>query len=1354
MGAIYDATIDITYNMSKFEAQTKHIEATVTKLGNSLEKKLKLDVTADTSRLNSQLATSSMFGADAGRKLASSFRAATTAGLAGFSLTALIGGTALKAAGELEQTQTAFQNLFGTIEAGNKVFEDAKKFAATTPFEFPEVSQSIVKFRSMGLSADEAFASISTIGDALSVSGNLSGEALNRTVFALQQIQSKGKLSAEEMNQLAESMPNLNRGKVFENIAKQMGITTEQAIKLQEQGLVPSQIGIDAIYKTMREIPGAQGAMIKQSTTLLGLWSTMQDTVRFSLVGGVEDALPPLRDALSKTIGTMDQALAPISQGLKDVFAQLPKVLENAIPFVATFLGDVMRITASFMPAVGAAFGALTPVLRPLSDFLVIFGTNFSQMMETIAPVVSALGVALANSLSTLTPFINLGMSGMTAFAGILGKNVELIERIGRAFIAFKATKLLINFSAQPFILAGKALTVMSDKLATVSIRMMTLKDSASKTFAAFRQLRSEGDGIAASLRKIALPNLSGAFKFDTSNTAAFAADLTSKLGNAAKGFGSMLQAAAGPIAAIMGLFMSSEAGTRAMGEVMQSLAPIMETIAQVIEGLLPIANILIDAFTSVLTPVLNATIMVINGLIRAYNAIPVLDDIPTIKHISTDMDKAAGSTKNANLAAKEYTETIKGLNDKAKEIAPSIDELFTFDTAKGITNITSLTEAIKSQTMDVIQQQKYLQDLINAGFDPTQINTLLESVGDDAGNILRVMAEGLQSPDGVAQVEAAFAALAQKGQAAFQNVSFMSDEFQGPLTLEQQKQKKAAPSADPQISTFQASLDAMRTKTAEITAQIDTQFTAVTSNVLANVGTLQVAIQNAGLALIPTLIGLGTNIAASFTTGINQGMSTYFVGTFFTDIAGLLMSGINEASIFVLPVATQFGADIGTFIINGLKQTMPKITQYLFSSLNSAFLFAGVITRLSAYRLGISLGEALASGIRSTAGAIRSALSAAISPMNRMIASWNASIGALPGVPDLNMITFHSGGVVGKDGKMTGGRLKSDEVIAKLQKNELILNNNVTKKLTDKEMALLNNGNMAMFTESIIGRGLAKPSVKGDDIYRALGAKIGDGYPTATVAPGTIAPMITKVDVGSFIPTLLMASLTNKIAGGFAAETRNALLSYSKGIVEKQPEFAPGLDKLGSGIQAIIALAKTSGIPFGVSSTFRPGSITSTGNLSYHARGRAVDFVSPNMMALSNFFLRYAPKLLEMFYSPNSKYVKNGQVLPIGMLDRRVYKGHFDHVHVAMHTGGMVEKYGQIRNDETLRKLQYGEYVVQKSAVQKVGRKTLDSINQGNVPSTTINEGAINVYGVNAEQAAAYIMSMRERQRRKTVVG
>lgn len=77
----------------------------------------------------------------------------------------------------------------------------------------------------------------------------------------------------------------------------------------------------------------------------------------------------------------------------------------------------------------------------------------------------------------------------------------------------------------------------------------------------------------------------------------------------------------------------------------------------------------------------------------------------------------------------------------------------------------------------------------------------------------------------------------------------------------------------------------------------------------------------------------------------------------------------------------------------------------------------------------------------------------------------------------------------------------------------------------------------------------------------------------------------------------------------------------------------------------------------------------------SWHYRGRAVDSIGPDMMAIFRWIMsHYGGTSKELIYSPAVTGIKNGQKVNIrSYYGDSVYKGHFNHVHWAYDDGGML---------------------------------------------------------------------------------
>lgn len=169
----------------------------------------------------------------------------------------------------MEQTKIGFTTLMGGADQAAKHLKDLQKFAQATPFEFESLAVASRRLQNVGLEAAKVIPLMRDIGNAAAAAGASSAE-LDSISLAFSQIIAKGKLSAEEVNQLAE------RGiPVWRLLEEQLGKTKGEIIKLAEQGKISSDQFLDAFQKYSQLKFG--DAMEKQSHTFSGAMSTIKD---------------------------------------------------------------------------------------------------------------------------------------------------------------------------------------------------------------------------------------------------------------------------------------------------------------------------------------------------------------------------------------------------------------------------------------------------------------------------------------------------------------------------------------------------------------------------------------------------------------------------------------------------------------------------------------------------------------------------------------------------------------------------------------------------------------------------------------------------------------------------------------------------------------------------------------------------------------------------------------------------------------------------------------------------------------------------------------------------------------------
>lgn len=308
-----------------------------------------------------------------------------------------VGTAALKLGSDFEQTKIAFTTMLGSGERATAFLADLKAFAAGTPFEFPGLVDAARRLQALGFASDQVIPSLRAIGDAAAALGG-GAQMIDRVTLALGQMQSKGKVSAQEINQLAES--GINAWKI---LAEGMGKTIPEVMKLAEKGMINAARAVPEILESLNKQFG--GMMEKQSQTLAGQWSTVKDKITFILMD--------LGEAMAPAAGRMLEAMKPL--------------LGVAESLVAGFR-ELSPETQTLALAIAGLAAAAGPALIALG--------SLGLAVTTVQTGLAALGVSGITAAGALTSLGSAVVVVAGAFAGWklgewLAKNVEYFQRWG-----------------------------------------------------------------------------------------------------------------------------------------------------------------------------------------------------------------------------------------------------------------------------------------------------------------------------------------------------------------------------------------------------------------------------------------------------------------------------------------------------------------------------------------------------------------------------------------------------------------------------------------------------------------------------------------------------------------------------------------------------------------------------------------------------------------------------------------------------------------------------------------------------------------------------------------------------------
>lgn len=289
---------------------------------------------------------------------------------------------ALDLGSKFSLAEVSFTKLLGTGQEAKQFLDELKGFAAATPFEFPDLLQAAQRMKAMGFEATAVIPMLRAIGDQVASMGG-SSEQIDRITRALGQMQAKGKVSAEEMMQLAEA--NVNG---WQMVADKLGISIPEAMDRSKRGVLSAAEAIPAILEGMAA--QTQGQMENMSKTVTGQFSNMKDRITF-IVADVGKALLPVAGTVLQMAEPILDVIGKMAQG----FASMPSPVQAfivSIGAVAAAVGPLAVMAGGFistLTSLGSAFGVTGGAAAVLSAGAAALG-------PVILGVATAVGVLVA----------------------------------------------------------------------------------------------------------------------------------------------------------------------------------------------------------------------------------------------------------------------------------------------------------------------------------------------------------------------------------------------------------------------------------------------------------------------------------------------------------------------------------------------------------------------------------------------------------------------------------------------------------------------------------------------------------------------------------------------------------------------------------------------------------------------------------------------------------------------------------------------------------------------------------------------------------------------------------------------
>lgn len=307
---------------------------------------------------------------------------------------------------EMEQYTTSLEVMLGSASKASAMIEKMRDFAAKTPLTLENVISGGSLLMSYGVDESNLIDTMTKLGDL--ASGN--AEKMDRITLAYGQMLAKGKVTGEELMQMTEAGVPLQTA-----LAESIGVTGEEFSKMVSAG----KVGIDDLNKAITGLTTGDGKfagmMEKQSQTMQGMLSTLQDNISEFLrkmgegaFGEVKSALQEASDLLAEweEDGTLDRWAQGVGVMLKNLIAFLKTAISVGLDFKEAIIAGAVAL-GTFKIAIGIG-NVISAAVAAVKSF-------------TTATKVATTAQAAFNAVGAANPYVLLGSLALAAVSAIGG---------------------------------------------------------------------------------------------------------------------------------------------------------------------------------------------------------------------------------------------------------------------------------------------------------------------------------------------------------------------------------------------------------------------------------------------------------------------------------------------------------------------------------------------------------------------------------------------------------------------------------------------------------------------------------------------------------------------------------------------------------------------------------------------------------------------------------------------------------------------------------------------------------------------------------------------------------------------
>lgn len=325
---------------------------------------------------------------------------------------------------EMEQHTTSLEVMLGSASKASAMIEKMRDFAAKTPLTLENVISGGSLLMSYGVDESNLIDTMTKLGDL--ASGN--AEKMDRITLAYGQMLAKGKVTGEELMQMTEAGVPLQTA-----LAESIGVTGEEFSKMVSAG----KVGIDDLNKAITGLTTGNGKfagmMEKQSETMQGMLSTLQDNLSEFMrkmgegaFGEVKSALQEASDLLAEweEDGTLDRWAQGVGVLLKNLIAFLKQAISVGLDFKEAIIAGAVAL-GTFKIAIGIG-NVISAAVASIQHFT-------TAAKEATAAQATFNAVGAANPYVFIASVVLTAVAGIATFAATTNNVTQSVEELTQA---------------------------------------------------------------------------------------------------------------------------------------------------------------------------------------------------------------------------------------------------------------------------------------------------------------------------------------------------------------------------------------------------------------------------------------------------------------------------------------------------------------------------------------------------------------------------------------------------------------------------------------------------------------------------------------------------------------------------------------------------------------------------------------------------------------------------------------------------------------------------------------------------------------------------------------------------------